>query len=171
LTSGTDQPVSFAISFTERSSISNIVITSRAAGDSCSSRRPIRPRAASRSWGVHSGEPSQTPSASIAGPAARSCRHRPRAPWRSTPHRSVPLRAVWQNADANVKVPVAGSAAFTPLHGTLVEGRTLRRPKRRASHDFRACVPSGLHLTFISAHLEGWRCRNTPSLSRLTRSP
>src|SRR5262245_23540408 len=34
-TKGTDQPVSFEISFTDFSSISNSVITSRAAGESC----------------------------------------------------------------------------------------------------------------------------------------
>jgi hypothetical protein len=46
-TSGTDQPVNRAISFTERSSISNKVITSRAEGESFSITRPMSSFAAS----------------------------------------------------------------------------------------------------------------------------
>ena len=46
-TSGTDQPVSSAISFTERSSISSNVMTSRAGGESFSSTRSMSNFAAS----------------------------------------------------------------------------------------------------------------------------
>ncbi len=46
LTSGTDQPVNPAISFTERSSISSIVMTRRAGGESIARTRSINCRAA-----------------------------------------------------------------------------------------------------------------------------
>ena len=49
LTSGTDQPVNSAISFTERSSISNSVMTSCACGDNRSITRPMSNFAASAS--------------------------------------------------------------------------------------------------------------------------